>query len=67
VRHTVDYRSADELRGKRVLVVCAGNSGLDIACDAAWAADHAVISMRCGYWFIPKHLFGRPVDTIAAT
>jgi hypothetical protein len=22
--------------------------------------------MRRGYWFIPKHLFGRPVDTIAA-
>ncbi|MFJ3307317.1 flavin-containing monooxygenase [Streptomyces sp. NPDC086549] len=66
IRHTVTYRSADELRGKRVLVVGAGNSGLDIACDAARAADHAVISMRRGYWFIPKHLFGRPVDTIAA-
>jgi hypothetical protein len=66
VRHTVTYRSADEMRGKRVLVVGAGNSGLDIACDAARVADHAVISMRRGYWFIPKHLFGRPVDTIAA-
>jgi hypothetical protein len=66
IRHTVTYRSADELRGKRVLVVGAGNSGLDIACDAARAADHAVISMRRGYWFIPKHLFGRPVDVIAA-
>lgn len=66
VRHTVGYRSSDELRGKRVLVVGAGNSGCDIACDAARSADHAVISMRRGYWFIPKHLFGRPVDTIAA-
>ncbi|MEU1183162.1 NAD(P)/FAD-dependent oxidoreductase [Streptomyces sp. NPDC005820] len=66
IRHTVTYRSADELRGRRVLVVGAGNSGLDIACDAARAADHAVISMRRGYWFIPKHLFGRPVDVIAA-
>jgi len=66
VRHTVTYRSSEELRGKRVLVVGAGNSGLDIACDAARSADHAAISMRRGYWFIPKHLFGRPVDTIAA-
>ena len=65
IRHTVGYRSAEELRGKRVLVVGAGNSGCDIACDAARSADHAVISMRRGYWFIPKHLFGRPVDTIA--
>ncbi|MFI2352960.1 flavin-containing monooxygenase [Streptomyces sp. NPDC019443] len=65
IRHTVTYRSSEELRGKRVLVVGAGNSGLDIACDAARSADRAVISMRRGYWFIPKHLFGRPVDTIA--
>ncbi|MGN9761966.1 flavin-containing monooxygenase [Streptomyces sp. SD31] len=66
VRHTVTYRSSAELRGKRVLVVGAGNSGLDIACDAARSADYAAISMRRGYWFIPKHLFGWPVDTIAA-
>jgi hypothetical protein len=67
VRHTISYRSADELRGKRVLVVGAGNSGCDIACDAARSADRAVISMRRGYWFIPKHVFGRPVDTLAHT
>jgi hypothetical protein len=67
VRHTVSYRSGEELRGKRVLVVGAGNSGCDIACDAARSAAHAVISMRRGYWFIPKHVFGRPVDTLAHT
>lgn len=67
VRHTLTYRIPEELRGKRVLVVGAGNSGLDIACDAARSAAHAVISMRRGYWFIPKHVFGRPVDTIAET
>jgi hypothetical protein len=65
IRHTVDYRSADEFRGKRVLVVGAGASGCDIACDAARTADRAVISMRRGYWFIPKHVFGRPADTLA--
>ncbi|MEN0069729.1 MAG: NAD(P)/FAD-dependent oxidoreductase [Propionicimonas sp.] len=48
VRHTVTYRSADELAGRRVLVVGAGNSGCDIACDAARSADHAVISLRRG-------------------
>ncbi|MFJ4671539.1 flavin-containing monooxygenase [Kitasatospora purpeofusca] len=67
IRHTIGYRSPEELKGKRVLVVGGGNSGCDIACDAARSADHAVISMRRGYWFIPKHLFGRPVDTIAET
>ena len=67
IRHTVTYRSSDELRGKRVLIVGAGNSGLDIACDAARSADHAVISMRRGYWFIPKHVFGVPVDVLSHT
>lgn len=67
IRHTMGYRDAAELRGRRVLVVGAGNSGCDIACDAARTADHAVISMRRGYWFIPKHLFGRPVDTLSDT
>ncbi|WP_228373280.1 flavin-containing monooxygenase [Demequina silvatica] len=65
VRHTVTYRSAKELEGRRVLVVGAGNSGADIACDAARSADHAVISLRRGYHFIPKHVFGKPSDVFA--
>ena len=56
--------SPEEPLAGPVLVVGAGNSGCDIACDAARTADHAVISMRRGYWFIPKHLFGRPVDLV---
>jgi hypothetical protein len=66
IRHAITYRNAEELKGRRVLVVGAGASGCDIACDAARTADYAAISMRRGYWFIPKHLFGRPVDTIAS-
>ncbi|MFF3745588.1 hypothetical protein [Streptomyces kronopolitis] len=48
-RHTVDYRSAGELKGRRVLIFGAGNSGCDIAWDAARSADHAVTGMRRGY------------------
>lgn len=65
VRHSVTYRSAEEFRGRRVLVVGAGNSGCDIACDAARTAEHAVLSLRRGYWFVPKHVFGVPVDVFA--
>ncbi|WP_228374266.1 flavin-containing monooxygenase [Demequina phytophila] len=65
VRHTVTYRSAKELEGRRVLVIGAGNSGADIACDAARSADRAVISLRRGYHFIPKHVFGKPADVFA--
>jgi cation diffusion facilitator CzcD-associated flavoprotein CzcO len=67
VIHSSEYRSTDTFSGRRVLVVGAGNSGVDIACDAAQAADTAWISMRRGYHFIPKHMFGTPVDVLAET
>jgi len=62
IRHSVSYFSPDEFRGKRVLIIGAGNSGADIACDAAANADAAFISLRRGYHFIPKHIFGVPAD-----
>ncbi len=65
MRHAVTFRSMDEFRGKRVLVIGAGNSGCDIACDAAKGADAAFISLRRGYHFLPKHLFGIPADVFA--
>lgn len=67
VRHSVTYRSADEFKGKRVLVVGAGNSGVDIACDAAFAADQAYLSTRRGYHFVPKYFFGKPTDVFNET
>ena len=63
--HSRDYRSPEQLRGRRVLIVGAGNSGCDIACDAATVADHAALSVRRGYWFVPKHMFGKPSDVVA--
>lgn len=65
IRHSVDYRSADEFRGRRVLVVGAGASGCDIACDATRTAGHVVISMCRVYGFIPRHVLGRAADTPA--
>ncbi len=64
--HSVRYRSAEQFRGKRVLVVGGGNSGCDIACDAALHADEAYISLRRGYHFIPKYFFGVPSDLFAS-
>ncbi|WP_375385457.1 flavin-containing monooxygenase [uncultured Microbacterium sp.] len=58
--HSRDYRSLDEFHGKRVLIVGAGNSGVDIASDAAVAADKAFLSTRRGYWVLPKNFFGVP-------
>lgn len=62
IRHAVTYRSSEEFKGKRVLIVGAGNSGVDIACDASFAADQAFLSVRRGYHFVPKHVLGKPAD-----
>ena len=58
--HSVAYKTARQLAGKRVLIVGMGNSGADIACDAVRTAAKVFVSMRRGYNFVPKHLFGVP-------
>lgn len=64
IRHSVTYRRPEEFKGKRVMIIGAGNSGADVACDAAANADKALISLRRGYHFIPKHIFGLPADEV---
>jgi cation diffusion facilitator CzcD-associated flavoprotein CzcO len=62
--HTSAYKSAALFEGKRVLIVGAGNSGCDIAVDAVHRARRVDISVRRGYYFVPKYVFGRPADTL---
>jgi cation diffusion facilitator CzcD-associated flavoprotein CzcO len=64
--HSSAYQSARQLDGRRVLVVGGGNSGCDIAVDAGQAASRAFLSLRRGYWFVPKHVFGVPADVFGA-
>ena len=58
--HSKDYKHPDDLEGERVLVVGAGNSGCDIAVEAAKELGGTDISMRRGYWFLPKTILGVP-------
>ena len=62
--HTSAYKSAGQLAGKRVLLIGAGNSGCDIAVDAVHHAASVDMSVRRGYYFVPRYLFGRPSDTL---
>ncbi|MGV3494870.1 MAG: flavin-containing monooxygenase [Ramlibacter sp.] len=62
--HTAHYKHPAMFTGKRVLVVGAGNSGCDIAVDAVHYADSVDISVRRGYYFVPKYVFGKPADTL---
>lgn len=62
--HASQYRHPEQFSGKRVLVVGAGNSGCDIAVDAIHHGKSCDLSMRRGYYFVPKYVFGRAADTL---
>jgi hypothetical protein len=64
ILHSHQYKYADVFKHKRVLIVGAGNSGCDIAVDAVHYADKVDMSVRRGYYFIPKYVFGKPSDTL---
>ncbi|HEY8472486.1 MAG TPA: NAD(P)-binding domain-containing protein [Natronosporangium sp.] len=66
VIHARSFADPNQLRGRRVLVIGAGNTGCDIAVEAAQRANACWHSSRRGYWYIPKYLFGLPVDQLNA-
>lgn len=66
IMHSAEYRSAEVFKGKRVLIVGCGNSGADIAVDAVHHAKSVDMSLRRGYYFLPKFIKGKPTDTLGA-
>lgn len=64
VIHASAYKDAAQLRGSRVLIVGAGNTGCDIAVEAAQQAAACWHSTRRGYWYAPKYVLGRPADQV---
>lgn len=60
--HSKDYKSPEQLAGKRVLVIGGGNSACDVASEAARVGASCDLSLRRGYWFLPKTLFGKPTS-----
>ena len=62
--HSKEYKNSDVFANKRVLIIGAGNSGCDIAIDAIHRAQKVSLSMRRGYHFVPKYVFGKPADTL---
>ena len=47
-----------------MLIIGAGNSGCDIAVDAVHYAASVDMSVRRGYYFVPRYLFGGRSDTL---
>jgi cation diffusion facilitator CzcD-associated flavoprotein CzcO len=68
--HAHDYRDPFDpmdMRGKRVVVVGAGNSAMDIASELSQRSitGRLFISMRRGVWVLPKYMNGKPSDKAA--
>lgn len=58
--HSGSYRNVADIDGRRVLVVGSGNSGCDLAVDAAQHLFETHIVVRRGHFFQPKTFFGVP-------
>ncbi|MGH2983566.1 MAG: flavin-containing monooxygenase [Solirubrobacterales bacterium] len=67
--HYIDPTEPLDLRGKRVLVVGIGNSGVDIVSELSrkGVAEKVFISTRSGAWVMPKYLFGQPIGKLVKT
>jgi cation diffusion facilitator CzcD-associated flavoprotein CzcO len=64
VMHASEYKTPDIFRDQRVLIIGCGNSGADIAVDAVHQAKRVDLSVRRGYYFLPKFLLGKPIDRV---
>lgn len=58
--HSSAFKNPSDIEGNRVLVVGAGNSGCDLAVDAAQHRLEVDIVIRKGVYFQPKSYFGMP-------
>lgn len=65
--HSHQYKTAAPFRDQRVLVIGGGNSACDIAVETGRVSTFTGISMRRGYYIVPKFsMFGFPADVLAA-
>jgi cation diffusion facilitator CzcD-associated flavoprotein CzcO len=65
IRHSSTYRRPDECRGRRVLVVGAGNSAGEVASELGRAGIDTTIAVRSGANVVPLQLFGLPIQYVS--
>jgi len=64
--HYLDPAEPVDCLGKNVVIVGFGNSALDIACELGrkGVAENVYLSMRRGYWVMPKYFGGKVLDAL---
>ena len=60
--HSFEYDAPDSFRGRRVMVVGIGNSGVDVATEVSLVTDQTFLSTRRSAWILPRFILGRPAD-----
>lgn len=62
--HSSEYREPERHAGKRVCVIGAGNSGVDIASDVSTMAKSVTLVARSGVRITPHFIAGRSLNDI---
>ncbi|MGE0267364.1 MAG: NAD(P)-binding domain-containing protein [Candidatus Omnitrophota bacterium] len=60
--HSIRYKNPDRFKGKRVVVVGAGESASDIVDEVSKVSTECILSIRRGTMIIPRTIFGNPND-----
>jgi isoprenylcysteine carboxyl methyltransferase (ICMT) family protein YpbQ len=64
ILHSKDYAGPETIAGKRVLVMGAGQSAMDVLCDAAAVAKSVFHSTRRGFICTPRYFMGQPTEAM---
>ncbi|XP_058392919.1 flavin-containing monooxygenase 5-like [Diceros bicornis minor] len=66
--HSREYKSPEKFRGKKIVVVGLGNSGVDLAIELSHVAAQVFLSTRRGAWIWSRVWdYGMPMDTVLST
>ncbi|XP_059654077.1 probable indole-3-pyruvate monooxygenase YUCCA3 [Cornus florida] len=67
VMHACDYKSGETYRGKRVLVVGCGNSGMEVSLDLCHHNAHPSMVVRSSVHVLPREVLGKSTFELAVS
>ncbi|XP_047977969.1 probable indole-3-pyruvate monooxygenase YUCCA9 [Salvia hispanica] len=65
VVHACDYKSGDKFKGKKVLVVGCGNSGMEVSLDLCNHGARPAMVVRNAVHVLPREMFGKSTFELA--